>query len=116
MGVPQDFSLVLGGPLYQLLLRCRLSQPSLMALWHRRIIASAVITWLPLLVLSVLAGQSVSGVQVPFIQDLAAHTRFLLALPLLIVAEVVVHFRIRAEPSRAIPRPRTDRARGRGPV
>ncbi len=37
-----DFSLVLGGPIYQLLLRAGMVQPS-MGLLHRRIIAAAVI-------------------------------------------------------------------------
>jgi hypothetical protein len=92
---PRDFSLVLGGPLYQLYVRSRLIRPPL-DLWHRRIIASAVITWVPLLLLAAAAGRAFGGVAVPFIQDLAAHARFLLALPLLIVAEVVVHLRLRA--------------------
>jgi hypothetical protein len=91
---PQDFSLVLGGPLYQLFLRCRLTRAPL-DLWHRRIVAGALITWLPLLLLSAIAGQTTRGVAVPFLRDLSAHSRFLLAVPLLIVAEVVVHVRIR---------------------
>jgi hypothetical protein len=48
---PPDFSLVLGGPLFQLLLRSRLSTPHL-DLLHRRIIFFGLITWVPLLILS----------------------------------------------------------------
>jgi hypothetical protein len=89
-----DFSLVLGGPLYQLLLRAGLIQPS-MALLYRRIVAAAVFTWLPLALLTALGGDFLSGVSVPFLYDLDVHIRFLIALPLLIGAEVIVHSRLR---------------------
>ena len=49
-----DFSLVLGGPLYQLLRRSHLEGDA-MELLNRRIIASLIITWLPLFVLSTFA-------------------------------------------------------------
>src|SRR4051812_18699433 len=91
----QDFSLVLGGPLYQLFLRFHLSRPSLEWL-HRRVIAISMFCWVPLLILSALAGQLFGGVEVPFFRDPSVHARFLLALPLLIGAELVVHMRIRA--------------------
>jgi hypothetical protein len=90
-----DFSLVLGGPLYQMLLRAGLIRPS-MELLRRRIAAAMLITWLPLVVLTVIGGGFVSGVSVPFIYDLDVHVRFLLALPLLIGSEVIVHRRMRA--------------------
>jgi hypothetical protein len=90
-----DFSLVLGGPLYQLFLRARMVQPS-MDMLPRRIIAAAVVTWLPLAVLTAAGGGFLSGVHVPFIYDLDVHVRFLLSLPLLIGAEVIVHRRLRA--------------------
>ncbi len=90
-----DFSLVLGGPLFQLLIRARLSTDTL-DLLKRRMIAFALFTWLPLLLLSVLAGESVGGaIKVPFIYDVDVHVRFLVALPLLLVAELVVHQRMR---------------------
>lgn len=41
-----DFSLVLGGPLYQLLLRAHLGGEGL-EMMHRRIIGSVLLTWLP---------------------------------------------------------------------
>jgi hypothetical protein len=90
-----DFSLVLGGPLYQLLLRAGMIRPS-MDLVRRRVIAAVVVTWLPLAVLTAAGGGSLAGVSVPFLYDLDVHVRFLLALPLLILAEVIVHRRIRA--------------------
>ncbi len=50
-----DFSLVLGGPFYQLLRRAHLAGPELEQL-PRRILFFALITWLPLAVLSLIAG------------------------------------------------------------
>ena len=93
---PQDFSLVLGGPLYQLLRRAHLSDDALM-LQRRRIIVIALIAWLPLLALSTLSGQLLGGgVAVPFLMDVDVHVKFLVAMPLLVAAELVVHQRMRA--------------------
>ncbi|MBP1688957.1 MAG: hypothetical protein H6Q33_5100 [Deltaproteobacteria bacterium] len=111
---PQDFSLVLGGPLFQLLRRANLSDDAL-ALVRRRIVVIALIVWLPLLVLSTAEGQLLGGnVTIPFLRDLEVHVRFLVALPLLIAAELVVHRRMRTVlegflerhliPERAMPR------------
>ena len=92
---PQDFSLVLGGPLFQLLLRAHLSDDAL-TLVRQRIIVIALLAWLPLLVLSTLEGQVLGGsVAVPFLLDVEVHVRFLVAMPLLIAAELVVHRRMR---------------------
>jgi hypothetical protein len=55
-----------------------------------------VITWLPLLLLSAWEGRLLGGdVSVPFLLNIELHARFLLALPLLILAELVVHQRMR---------------------
>jgi hypothetical protein len=51
----QDFSLVHGGPLFQLLLRAHLSDDAL-TLVVRRIILFVLITWVPLLALAALDG------------------------------------------------------------
>lgn len=90
-----DFTLVLGGPLYQLLLHIKLIQPSMNLLW-RRVIAVIVVTWLPLAVLTLAGGRFLTGVNVPFLYDLDVQVRFLLVLPMLFAAEVIVHRRIRA--------------------
>jgi len=88
-----DFSLVLGGPLFQLFMRTRLTTDTF-GLVKRRVIVFSLFTWLPLLLLSVLAGEAAGGaIKVPFIYDVDAHVRFLVALPLLLVAELVVHQR-----------------------
>jgi hypothetical protein len=55
-----DFSLVLGGPLYQLFRRAHLSGDTL-ELLHRRMLGLVVLTWVPLLVLSVLARLALPG-------------------------------------------------------
>jgi hypothetical protein len=91
----QDFSLVLGGPLFQLLRRARLSDDAMM-LVRRRIIAIVFLAWLPLLLLSALEGRALGGsAAVPFLLDVEVHIRFLVALPLLVIAELVVHQRMR---------------------
>ena len=91
----QDFSLVLGGPLFQLLRRAHLSGDALQ-LVQQRILVIFGLTWLPLLVLSILEGHALGGqAAVPFLRDVEAHVRFLVSLPLLIVAELVVHQRMR---------------------
>jgi hypothetical protein len=92
---PENFSLVLGGPIYQLLRRSHLTDD---ALGHvqQRIIVISLFCWLPLLVLSALEGNVLGGrAAVPFLLDVEVYTRFLLATPLLIAAELVVHQRMR---------------------
>jgi hypothetical protein len=55
----------------------------------------AFFTWLPLAVLSLLEGRAFGGsIKIPFLHDIEAHVRFLIALPVLIGAELVVHRRI----------------------
>jgi hypothetical protein len=86
----QDFSLVLGGPLYQLLRRAHLSDDAL-SLQRRRIVVLALIAWLPLLLLATLSGSLFDGgVAVPFLYDVEVHVKFLVALPLLVMAELLI--------------------------
>lgn len=93
-GEPEDFSLVLGGPLFQLLRKAHLEGDAL-ELLNRRLIASILVTWFPLLILSTF-GTNVGGIgRISFFRDIEVHVRFLAALPILIVAELVVHSRIR---------------------
>jgi len=91
---PPDFSLVLGGPLFQLYRRAHLAGDALEML-HRRVLAIPLFAWLPLLLLSLLDGRALGGaIKIPFLYDVEAHARFLVALPMLIVAELVVQRRI----------------------
>ena len=90
-----DFSLVLGGPLFQLLRRAHLADDALM-MARQRVIIISLFAWLPLLVLSTLEGRVLGGsVTVPFLFDVEVHIRYLVSLPLLIIAELVVHRRMR---------------------
>ena len=90
----KDFSLVLGGPLYQFLVRVGLVRPPFDRV-AARIIVITLFAWVPLLLLTALGGRLTSGVKVPFLYDVEAHCRLLLTLPLLIGAEVTIHRRMR---------------------
>jgi hypothetical protein len=91
-----DFSLVLGGPLYQLLRQAHLSDDALL-LQRRRIVVISLLAWLPLAVLAALGGRLFgSDVAVPFLLDVDVHVKFLVAMPLLVAAELVVHQRMRS--------------------
>src|SRR5512139_40104 len=93
-GAAGDFSLVLGGPLFQLLRRAHLSGDAL-TLVRRRVLAITAFTWLPLLALSAAGGQLLgANAAVPFLMDVDVHVKFLVAIPLLILAELVVHRRM----------------------
>ncbi len=96
-GLPSegDFSVVIGGPLYQALRRAGLTGDGLQ-LVRRRIVAIATIVWVPLLALAAIDGKAFgNAVAVPFLHDIDVHARFLIAMPLLILAEIVVHERMR---------------------
>lgn len=88
-----DFSLVLGGPLFQLWRRTYLSGDALERA-RRRVIVIALFAWLPLVVLSFIQGHALGGVKIPFLYDIETHVRFLVALPILVGAELIVHSRI----------------------
>lgn len=88
-----DFSLILGGPVYQMLRRAHLAGPTL-ELQKRRVLLVIAITWLPLLFLSAITGHLLGGQGLPFLRDIETHVRFLIALPVLVITELVVHERI----------------------
>ncbi len=99
-----DFSLCLGGPLYQLFRRTHVSGDAL-ELLHRRILFISLFAWLPLLVLSLIGGHALGGaIKVPFLHDIEVQVRFLVALPVLIAAELIVHLRVRPVVSRFVER------------
>jgi hypothetical protein len=93
-GEASDFSLVLGGPIFQLFRRSHLAGDDL-SLLHRRLTFITLVVWLPLLILTVLVPSAAGGAQLSFFHDLEVHVRFLIALPVLISAELIVHSRIR---------------------
>ena len=78
------------GPAYRLALRLGFAHPvpTRLAMKMGLIVLA---TWVPLLVLSFVSGLALGDrVEVPFLKDPMAYTRYLVALPLLVLAEVVV--------------------------
>jgi hypothetical protein len=89
-----EFSLVEGGPLYRAAVALGLVRAPVGLLGPGA--ALALVTWIPLLVLSAAQGVAVDGnVTVPFLKSVSAHLRFLVAIPLLFAAEAWVDPRLR---------------------
>jgi hypothetical protein len=115
--VDHDFSLVVGGPLYQLFRRSHLADESI-GFPYRRVLVIEGIAWLPLLLLSVVGIFAGHAADVSFFRDIEVHVRFLVALPVLLIAEIIVHWRLKPVVHRFIERrivvpedmPRFDRA------
>jgi hypothetical protein len=88
------FSLVKGGPIY------RFQQAIGMALPDRhgvvkRALLTTLVTWFPLLLLSLIQNRALNAdIKIPFLFDFAAAIRFLIAVPLLVVAEVIIDPRL----------------------
>ena len=90
-----DFSLVLGGPVFQLLRRLHVTGRDGLELMYRRLAVLTGLAWLPLLLLATLGGSGGDmGRKVSFLRDIEVHVRFLVALPILVAAELIVHSRI----------------------
>jgi len=80
--------------MFQLYRRAHLSGDAL-ELQRRRVLVITLFAWLPLLLLSVLGGHARGGgIKIPFLRDIEAHARFLVALPALIIAELEVQIRV----------------------
>ena len=89
-----EFSIVPGGLLFRLLRWAHLADDSLLRV-RPRIIVIAGFAWVPLLLLAAAEGTMLGGsAAVPFLLDVQTHVRLLVALPLLIFAEVETHRRI----------------------
>jgi hypothetical protein len=89
-----DFSLVVGGPLYQMLRRAHVAGPA-PPLLRRQVILSVLLCWVPLAILSLAQAHFLGGAKLSFFRDIETHVRFLVSLPALILAEAIVHRRIR---------------------
>jgi len=92
----ETFSLTQGGPFYRLQLRLGHAHEERARVLHRALLA-IVIAWLPLLVLSIIQGSAYGKqLQIPFLHDFAVNVRFLVALPILILAESKIdsHWRL----------------------
>jgi hypothetical protein len=90
----RPFLLMEGGPLYRIEKRMGLMKERAIRI-KRRAALAILITWLPLLALSLIQGTALGkAVPVPFLHDFSVYTRFLLGVPLLLVAEVILGPRI----------------------
>lgn len=89
------FSLTEGGPGTAFMKRLRLVYPKLGEGSVRTAVILAALTWLPLFILCLLEGLAFSGVKLPFFYDIAAHARFLFAVPVLVLADIPVGARLR---------------------
>jgi hypothetical protein len=84
---------VLGGPLFQLLCKAHLDGDHL-ELLGRRLIFFIGITWLPLFLLTKVNAFAGSVDRLSFLRDIEVHARFLVGLPALVVAELIVYSRM----------------------
>ena len=83
----QDFHLAGGGPLADALSRVRIGRPLLPA--PRRAVVVALLVWVPALILASAQGVALPGlVRIPFLLDPEAYARYLISLPLFVLAEV----------------------------
>jgi len=91
----RNFSIAVGGPLYDLLLRFHLVRQTLPNV-RRRIVAVLAVSWVPLLLLSLKDGLAFGHqVRIPFLYDFTVYGRLLLGLPLLLYAELSIDPAIR---------------------
>ena len=89
------FSIVSGGPFYNLIVRLRLVETGSHHAFKRAVLY-VLLTWVPLLVLSLLQGVALgSTVKIPFLFDFAVSSRYLIAGSILIIAEILIDPRLR---------------------
>jgi hypothetical protein len=90
-----ELSLMEDGPGDALMRKLRLVRSECGAASARTAISLAALTWLPLLLFSFIEGLALGGTRIPFLYDLAAHARFLVAVPILVLAEIPIGRRLR---------------------
>src|SRR6185369_14004029 len=87
-----EFSLAKGGPFFKLMVHSGLIKPDF-ARPARRAAFFALFTWLPIFIFALFQGVAFGGVKLPFIYDFTVSVRFLICVPLLIVADVLLDIR-----------------------
>jgi len=91
----KDFSLVLGGPFFQLLRKVHL-EGSHLELIKRRLIVFVLITFAPLLTLTLIDNTALPGsTGLSFLSHADVYAKFLFSIPLMIAAELLVNQRLR---------------------
>src|SRR5262245_57415446 len=83
---PANLGLFEGGPLETVWRRMGLDRVLVATLRVRHLLVWAAV-WIPMLAICLWHGTAVSGVAVPFLLDFEAQARFLIALPLLLIAQ-----------------------------
>src|ERR1700678_1744601 len=85
--IAEGFSITRGGPLHWLLVRLGQAGDG-RRLVLRRALALVLITWVPLLLLSLVQGLAWGRqIKIPFLRDFAINVRLLIAAPILILSE-----------------------------
>lgn len=88
--IAESFSIIRGGLFYRLLTQLGLTGSERHQV-VRRTLVGTFLCWFPLLILTVAQGLAVgTRVRIPFLLDYAVHARFLVALPILVLAESVI--------------------------
>lgn len=82
--------LIQGGPGTAFLSRLRLAHPELGASSVRTAALLIAICWAPLFALSLLGGFVVRGAKIPFLCDIGTQVRLLVAVPVLVLAEIPI--------------------------
>lgn len=94
-GTQEKFSIIRGGLLDRILTFLNIIKPGDPKNTIRKIIFFVTITWVPLLILNLLAGSFLGKVDIPFLYDFPSHVRFLLVLPMFLMAEAIVDKRVK---------------------
>ena len=82
---PEGFSLSAGGPFNRALEVMHLHNKQ-----GKLTVVGLCITWVPLLILTLIEGTFYAGREFPFLKDVAMHARLLVALPMLIMMELTI--------------------------
>src|SRR5262245_7410055 len=62
----------------------------------RKILLFSMITWLPLLIITYFEGNALNNnIKIPFLYDYVTYTRFLISLPLLLIAEKLTRIEVK---------------------
>jgi len=88
--IVEQFSITRGGPLHWIQVRFGQAGDERHRVARRALLA-ILATWLPLLILSLWQREAYgSQIQIPFLRDFAVNARFLIAVPILILAESAI--------------------------
>ena len=82
---PEYFSISEGGPVHSALVKMRLHKNQ-----KKIMLVFLCITWLPLVIITAIEGTLYSGVQLPFLKDIAMQMRLLVALPVLLLIRFII--------------------------